>query len=41
MGGRRRHRKGGNGSVTGFDGNYTKQYGSAVGGSRRRRRRKH
>jgi len=41
MGGRRRHRKGGNGSVTGFDGNFTKQYGSAVGGSRRRRRRKH
>ena len=40
MGGRRRHRKGGNGSVTGFDGIF-KQYGPAHGGSRRRRKRKH
>jgi hypothetical protein len=40
MGGRRRHRKGGTGSVKGFDGIF-KQYGPAHGGSRRRRRRKH
>lgn len=40
MGGRRRHRKGGNGSVTGFNETW-RQYGSAHGGSRHRRRRKH
>ena len=44
LGGRRR-RRGGSGEVSGFDGNFSRQYGqAAVGGSRKRRRthrRKH
>uniref|UniRef100_A0A6C0D7C0 Uncharacterized protein n=1 Tax=viral metagenome TaxID=1070528 RepID=A0A6C0D7C0_9ZZZZ len=43
--GGRRGRRGGSGEVSGFDGNFSRQYGPAsVGGSRRRRRthrRKH
>ena len=38
IGGRRR-RRGGSGEVSGFDGNFSRQYGSTKGGSRRRRRR--